>query len=207
MTKDKGVLVIVSGPSGAGKSTVISMLSKCRPDIRFSVSATTRAPRPGEVDGKDYYFKSHEEFWRMVQADEFLEHAEYVGNFYGTPEGPVNENLEAGYNVLLDIEVQGASEIMEKRPDAVSIFLTPPNLEVLEARLRGRGTDSEEKIHGRLLAAHREYTQLHKYRYIVINDDAETAVQELDAIITAEKCRGEMRRDNILKGLKGENTL
>jgi guanylate kinase len=197
---NKGVLVIVSGPSGAGKSTVISMLSKLRPDIRFSVSATTRSPRPGEVDGRDYFFKSHEEFWRMVQADEFLEHAEYVGNFYGTPEEPVNQRLAEGYNVLLDIEVQGASEIMEKRPDAVSIFLTPPSLEVLEKRLRGRGTDSEEKIHERLLAAHREYSQIHKYRYIVINDDAETAVKELDAIITAEKCRREMRMDDILNG-------
>lgn len=189
MKNEKGVLVIVSGPSGAGKSTVISRVSQWRDDIRFSVSATTRAPRPGEIDGKDYYFKTQEEFFNMVTADAFLEHAEYVGNSYGTPAAPVDENLEAGYSVILDIEVQGAAQVMEKRPDAVSIFLCPPSLEELERRLRGRGTDSEEKIRDRLMAAHREYAQAHKYSYIIINDDADTAVRELDAIITAEKCR------------------
>lgn len=204
MENEKGVLVIVSGPSGAGKSTVISKLAKLRPDIRFSISATTRAPRPGEQDGREYFFRSHEEFWRMVRAGEFLEHAEYVGNFYGTPEAPVNACLDGGYNVLLDIEVQGAAQIMEKRPDAVSVFLTPPSLGELERRLRGRGTDTEEKIHGRLLAAHREYSQIQKYRYIVVNDDADTAVRELDAIITAERCRCEKRLKSIVEG---ENSL
>ena len=197
---EKGVLVIVSGPSGAGKSTIINRVAKLRPDIRFSVSATTRDPRPGEVDGKDYYFKSQEEFWNMVKADAFLEHAEYVGNSYGTPAAPVDENIQAGYTVILDIEVQGAGQIMEKRPDVVSVFLCPPSLEELERRLRGRGTDSEEKIRDRLLAAHREYALAHKYSYIIINDDADTAVRELDAIITAEKCRSKYI-------LEGENTL
>lgn len=186
---DRGILVIVSGPSGAGKSTVIGGVSKLRSDIRFSVSATTRGMRPGEEDGRDYYFKTREEFLNMVQAGAFLEYAEYVGNFYGTPAAPVDENTAAGCTVILDIEVQGAGQVMEKRPDAVSVFLCPPSMEELERRLRGRGTDSEEKIRDRLLAAHREYAQAHKYDYIIINDDAETAVRELDAVITAEKCR------------------
>ncbi len=197
---NKGVLVIVSGPSGAGKSTIISRVSQLRPDIRFSVSATTRDPRPGEIDGVNYYFKTQEEFWEMIKLDAFLEHAEYVGNSYGTPAAPVDNDLAQGYNVILDIEVQGAAQVMEKRPDAVSIFLCPPSLEELERRLRGRGTDTEEKIRDRLMAAHREYSQAHKYSYIIINDDADTAVRELDAIITAERCRSKYF-------LEGENTL
>lgn len=198
--KDKGLLIILSGPSGAGKSTVISRLVKARGDIRFSVSATTRAPRPGEVDGCDYYFKSREEFAQMVAADAFLEHAEYVGNCYGTPAAPVDADLGEGFNVLLDIEVQGAAQIMEKRPDAVSVFLCPPSLEELEKRLRKRGTDSEDKILGRLETARREYEQLSRYSYIVINDDADTAAGELNAIITAERCRAYKRIENVLKG-------
>lgn len=204
MKHEDGLLVIVSGPSGAGKSTVISRLAKLRPDIRFSVSATTREPRPGEVDGRDYFFKTGEEFLNMVKEDAFLEHAEYVGCSYGTPAAPVNENIRAGYNVVLDIEVQGATQVMEKRPDAVSIFLCPPSIEELERRLRGRGTDAEDKIHERLIAARREYAQSHKYNYIVINDDADTAVRELDSIITAEQCRGEKRLKHIMEG---ENVL
>lgn len=197
---EKGVLVIVSGPSGAGKSTIISRVAKLRPDIRFSVSVTTRAPRPGEVDGKDYSFRTQEEFWEMVKADAFLEHAEYVGNSYGTPADQVDQFIADGYSVILDIEVQGALQIMEKRPDAVSIFLCPPDLEELERRLRSRGTDTEEKIRDRLMTAHREYALVHKYGYIIVNDDADKAVRELDAIITAEKCRSKFI-------LEGDNTL
>ena len=199
--KNKGLLLILSGPSGAGKSTVISRLVKLRDDIRFSVSATTCAPRPGETDGKDYYFKSREEFSRMVEQDAFLEHAEYVGNCYGTPAAPVDENLNAGYTVLLDIEVQGAEQVMSRRPDAVSVFLCPPSLDELERRLRGRGTDDEAKILGRLDAARREYDRMDMYTYIVINDDVDKAARELDAILTAEACRGCKRIDFI----KGEN--
>ena len=200
MKNNKGLLVILSGPSGAGKSTVISRLVKLRDDIRFSVSATTRDPRPGEVDGKDYYFKTREEFLQMVEEDAFLEHAEYVGNCYGTPAAPVDKCMEEGYNVLLDIEVQGAAQIMARRPDAVSVFLCPPSLEELERRLRGRGTDDEDKILGRLEAARREYSQIAMYNYIVVNDDADKAAKELDAIFTAEACRGSKRIDFVLKG-------
>lgn len=187
--KDEGILVIVSGPSGAGKSTIINRVAQLRQDIRFSVSVTTRPPRPGETEGVSYYFRTPEQFFELVKMDAFLEHAEYTGCSYGTPAAPVNENLKSGYNVILDIEVQGAAQVMEKRPDAVTIFLCPPSMEELERRLRGRGTDTEEKIRDRLMAAHREYGQAHKYSYIIINDDADTAVKELDAIITAEKCR------------------
>lgn len=199
--KNNGLLVVLSGPSGAGKSTVISRLVELRDDIRFSVSATTRAPRPGEEDGKHYYFKSREEFSRMVEQEAFLEHAEYVGNCYGTPAAPVDENLAAGFNVLLDIEVQGAEQVMNRRPDAVSVFLCPPSLDELERRLRGRGTDDEARIQGRLEAARREYGRIDMYTYIVINDDVDKAAAELDAILTAEACRGAKRIDFI----KGEN--
>lgn len=191
MRNEKGVLVIVSGPAGAGKSTVISGTAEKRGDICFSVSATTRQPRPGEQDGREYYFKSREEFLHMIEAGAFLEYAEYVGNHYGTPAAPVDAALQAGSTVILDIEVQGAAQVLEKRPDAVSIFLCPPSLAELERRLRGRGTEPEEKIRQRLATAHSEYAQAHKYRYIIINDDIETAVRKLDAIITAEKCRSE----------------
>ena len=187
--RDKGILLIVSGPSGAGKSTVISRVSQMRSDIRFSVSVTTRAPRENEREGISYYFRTPEQFWEMVKADAFLEHAEYTGASYGTPAAPVDRNLAEGYTVVLDIEVQGAEQVMEKRPEAVTVFLCPPSMEELERRLRGRGTDSEEKIRDRLTAAHREYGQAHKYKYIIINDNADTAVRQLDAIITAEKCR------------------
>ncbi len=200
MKNQKGLLIILSGPSGAGKSTVISRLMKRRGDIRFSVSATTRAPRPGEEDGRDYFFRTREEFARMVEQDAFLEHAEYVGNCYGTPAGPVDESLNAGYNVLLDIEVQGAAQVITHRPDAVSIFLCPPSLRELERRLRLRGTDSEEKIQDRLETAHREFSQLHNYAYIVVNDDQDTAAGELDAIITAELCRSKNRLKTIQEG-------
>ena len=198
--QDKGILLIVSGPSGAGKSTIISRVSQMRSDLRFSVSVTTRPPRAGEQEGVSYYFRTAEQFWDMVKADAFLEHAEYTGASYGTPAAPVDKDLAEGYTVVLDIEVQGAEQVMEKRPEAVSVFLCPPSMEELERRLRGRGTDSEEKIRDRLTAAHREYGQAHKYDYIIINDNADTAVRQLDAIITAEKCRS-----NLV--LEGENLI
>ena len=193
MNGKKGLLLVLSGPSGTGKSTVIAGLMGLRDDIRFSVSATTRAPRPGEQDGRDYYFKSREEFLDMIGRDAFLEHAEYVGNFYGTPAAPVAENMRAGFHVLLDIEVQGAAQVMAKRPDAVSVFLAPPSLEELEKRLRGRGTDDDERIARRLEAARRELAQADKYTYTVVNDDANEAARQLDAILTAELCRSDRR--------------
>ncbi len=184
-----GKLFVLSGPSGAGKSTVIAHLLKTLDKAYFSVSATTRAPREGEVDGVDYHFLSREQFEELIARGELLEHAEYVGNYYGTPAGPVNEKLAAGYDVLLDIETQGAEQVMANRPDAVSVFLFPPGFAVLEERLRKRGTDSEEKIQARLAQARVECRRAGLYRYIVINDLIENACSEALAIITAEKCR------------------
>lgn len=183
----KGKLLVLSGPSGAGKSTVVSKLMERRGDVCFSVSATTRAPRPGEQDGVNYFFVTRERFEEMVRTGELLEHAEYVGNCYGTPRAYVEQRLEAGYNVVLDIEVQGARQVMEAAPEAVLVFLIPPTLAELERRLRARGTESDEVIRGRLERA-KEECRSDFYRYIVINDDADTAAKELDAIITAEQC-------------------
>ena len=197
MTEERRRLVVISGPSGAGKSTVISLLMQRRNNLCFSVSATTRDPRPGEVEGKDYFYVSRETFDRMVAADALLEHAEYVGNCYGTPRDYVEQRMEAGMHVLLDIEVQGGKQVYEKIPDAIMIFLVPPSLQELENRLRGRGTDSEETIRDRLERARVEYSAaLHSgiYQYIIINDDPEAAALEMDAILTAEQCRFEERK-------------
>jgi len=190
---DKGKLIVISGPSGAGKSTVVSKAIKGREDICFSTSVTTRLPRPGEIDGKDYFFISREKFAEMVDNDELLEHASYVSNCYGTPRTYVREQLEKGLNVILDIEVQGARQVYNKMPESVRIFIIPPTLEELRRRLIGRKTDTEEAIAGRLERARQEYKEADFYDYIIINNDAELAAQELSAIITAERCRAEGR--------------
>ena len=187
--KGKGKLLVISGPSGAGKSTVIGKLMELRDDVCFSVSVTTRQPRPGEVDGRDYFFVTPQHFQELADGGYLLEHAEYVGNRYGTPRGYVEQRLLEGKSVILDIEVQGAGQIQKNCPEAVSIFILPPSGAELERRLRGRNTDSEEKIRERLLQAKRECAEAGKYGYIVLNDDPEAAAREVDAIMTAEKCR------------------
>ena len=186
---EKGKLFVISGPSGAGKSTVVFKAMKGRDDLCFSTSVTTRAPRPGETDGKEYFFVDHARFLDMVKNDELLEHAEYVSNFYGTPRAYVEEQIALGKNVLLDIEVKGARQVHEKMPGAVMIFVVPPSLQELERRLRGRGTDSGEAIEGRLIRARQEYAEADFYDYLLINDDAEQAAARLCAIIDAEHCR------------------
>ena len=198
---NKGKLFVISGPSGSGKSTVIGRLLKELDKAYFSISATTREPREGERDGVDYHFMKKEEFEKLVEADQLLEYAQFVGNYYGTPAAPVDEKLNAGYDVILDIETQGAEQILSKRPDAVSVFIFPPSFAVLEQRLRMRGTDSEEKIIGRLAQARVECKKAEMYNYIIINDRIETACNEVMAIITAEKCRTAER----LHHLKEEN--
>ena len=187
--QEKGKLIVISGPSGAGKSTVVFKAIEGREDVCFSTSVTTRKPRPGEVDGREYFFVDPDRFKEMVENDELLEHAEYVANSYGTPRAYVEEKLEAGLNVLLDIEVQGARQVHEKMPDAVKIFIIPPSLETLEKRLKGRGTDTERAIEARLIRARREYQEADFYDYLIINDDADKAAKELSAIILAEHCR------------------
>ena len=193
--QEKGKLIVISGPSGAGKSTVVFKAIEGREDVCFSTSVTTRKPRPGEVDGREYFFVDLDRFKEMVENDELLEHAEYVANSYGTPRAYVDEKLNAGLNVLLDIEVQGARQIREKKPDAVMIFIIPPSLEELERRLKGRGTDTERAIEARLIRARQEYQEADFYDYLIINDDADKAARELSAIILAEHCRAADRME------------
>ena len=185
----KGKTFIISGPSGVGKSTVLRTLFEGRDDLYFSVSATTRAPRPTETPDVDYRFIEAETFRQWIGEGEFLEYAEYVGNFYGTPKRYVDEAMEAGKDVILDIEVQGTAQVHELRPEVVRIFVAPPSWEELERRLKARGTDSPEKIQERLLRAKVELESADSYDYFVINDTVESAVKELRAIMLAEHCR------------------
>ena len=193
----KGKTFIISGPSGVGKSTVLSALLEKRSNVYFSVSATTRDPRPGELDGIHYHFMDVDSFRKWIAMDQFLEYAEYVGNFYGTPKRFVDEAMEQGKDVILDIEVQGAIQVTSKRPDAVRIFIAPPSWAELERRLTERGTDSKDKIQKRLLRAKVEFQTAHTYDYFVINDTVENAVKELDAIMTAEHCKPKERMEII----------
>ena len=183
MNDSTGKLVIISAPSGTGKGTVINELLKQRPDFVFSVSATTREPRPGEDNGVDYHFITKQRFKEMIDSDEFLEYAEYVGEYYGTPATPVEKSIDSGVTILLDVEVQGAKQVMKKRNDAISIFITPPDMQELENRLRGRGTDSEEKLTARLKRAQLELEEKSNYNHIVVNDDAFRAAHEILSII------------------------
>ena len=193
----KGKTFIISGPSGVGKSTVLSALLEKRSNVYFSVSATTRDPRPGELDGIHYHFMDVDSFRKWIAMDQFLEYAEYVGNFYGTPKRFVDEAMDQGKDVILDIEVQGAIQVTSKRPDTVRIFIAPPSWSELERRLTERGTDSKDKIQKRLLRAKVEFQTAHTYDYFVINDTVENAVKELDAIMTAEHCKPKERMEII----------
>ncbi len=185
----KGMLLVISGPSGAGKGTLYGRVLAADPDMTFSVSYTTRAPRPGEVDGKDYRFVSEEEFVTMLERDGFLEHAGVHGHFYGTPRQPVLDALEAGRSVMLDIDPQGALQVMKKMPDCVSVFILPPSFSELRRRLEGRGTETPEEIERRLGNARGEVLLKDKYQYLVVNDDLETAYRTLQGIVDAEKQR------------------
>ena len=185
----KGRSFIISGPSGVGKSTVLKALMEQRKNLYFSVSATTRSPRPGETDGVHYHFLDRDTFQQWIAEDEFLEHAEFVGNCYGTPKKYVYEAMEQGRDVILDIEVQGAAQGAAKMPEVVRIFVAPPSWAELERRLTERGTDAPEKIRGRLERAKEEVRLAGTYDYFVLNDSVEHAMSELDAIMTAEHCR------------------
>lgn len=184
-----GRLFVISGPSGVGKSTILKRLMADRDDIYFSVSATTRQPREGESDGVHYHFTTVEEFQQLIADEALLEWAEYVGNYYGTPEKYVDQALQEGKNVILDIEVQGAGNVAAKRPDAVRIFIAPPSWTELERRLNTRGTDTPEKIAQRLARAKEEFESVESYDYIVVNHAVDRAVYEIESIMVAEHCR------------------
>mgnify|MGYP002400366819 CR=1 FL=1 len=191
----RGLLVILSSPSGAGKSTLARRLMAWDPTLRFSVSATTRTPRPGEVDGKDYYFRSRDDFAAMVADGEMLEHAEVFGNCYGSPKAPVERAMAEGRDTLFDIDWQGGQQIRNSAlgKDVVSIFVLPPSIAELDRRLRSRGQDSDEVIRGRMAKSQAEISHWAEYDYVLINDDIDRAEADLKTILTAER----MRRDRL----------
>lgn len=202
----RGLLIILSSPSGAGKSTLAKRLMAWDAGLSFSVSATTRAPRPGEEDGREYYFKTRAGFEAMVAAGEMLEHAEVFGNFYGTPAGPVEERLSAGRDVILDIDWQGGQQVRRSvlAKDVVSIFILPPSIADLESRLRTRAQDSAEVIAGRMAKSRDEISHWGEYDYVIINRDVDAAEAELRTILSAERARAE-RQPGLTDFVRGLN--
>ncbi|WP_166626495.1 guanylate kinase [Jeotgalicoccus sp. S0W5] len=186
MVSDKGLLIVLSGPSGVGKGTVRkAIFDHPETNFKYSISMTTRNKREGEVDGVDYFFKTREEFETLISQDKFIEYAEYVGNYYGTPVDYVKETTANGHDVFLEIEVEGAKQVREKFPEALFIFLAPPTLSQLEQRLIGRGTDSQEVIDHRIREAKRELNMMNLYDYVVINDDVTKARESVQCIVEA----------------------
>ncbi len=190
--QEKGLLIVLSGPSGVGKGTVRKEVFS-QPDTAFeySISMTTRAPREGEVNGVDYFFKSREEFEQLIKEEKLLEYAEFVGNYYGTPVDYVRQTLDSGKDVFLEIEVQGARQVRKKFPDGLFIFLVPPSLSELKNRIVTRGTESEDVINNRMNAAREELEMMHLYDYVVENDQVDRAVERIKAIVIAEHLRRE----------------
>lgn len=195
----QGVLAVISGFSGAGKGTVMKALLERHDNYALSISATTRSPREGEVDGREYFFKTKEEFEQMIERDELVEYAQYVGNYYGTPRAYVETSLEEGKDVLLEIEIQGARKVREKFPEAVLVFITPPGAEELKKRLTSRGTESAEKIAARLSRAAQEAARMEDYDFILVNDTVDSCVEELHRLISAMHLRAGNRRPLIEK--------
>jgi guanylate kinase len=196
--KEPGILIVLSGPSGVGKGTVCAALRQKATDIVYSVSATTRQPRLGEQDGVNYFFKSKEQFLSMIEREELLEWAEYVGNYYGTPSEFVRNTLDSGKDIILEIEVQGALKVKQKFPEGVFIFLLPPSLGELQNRIVTRGTDSAEAISNRMTVALEEISLMKHYDYAIVNDQVESACQRIQSILTAEHCK----RDRVLPKLQ-----
>ena len=206
ITDDKGRLFVISGPSGAGKGTVCDRIRELLPQAVFSVSATTRPPRNGEKDGEHYFFVSKSRFEQMINDGALLEYDRHFGNYYGTPEDSIRQWLAQGKNVLLEIEVQGAEQVMNHRSDLVSIFITIPSMEELERRLRERGTETEEKIRGRMAVAARELSRAFRYDYVVLNDEVDLAVRRINTIIDAEEMRYSRMENYVLEVLGDAQT-
>lgn len=191
MKDEKGILFILSGPSGVGKGTVRKALFEQDPELKYSISVTTRPPRIGEQDGIDYFFKSKADVEQMIENNELIEYAKYVGNYYGTPKKYVEETLEKGDDVFLEIEVQGALQVQKNFPEGVFIFLFPPSIEELKNRIVNRGTETEDLVKHRLYEAKNEIEMMDAYDYVVVNDDVERAVERIQAIVISEHCKRE----------------
>lgn len=204
MNREKGILFVLSGPSGVGKGTVRKALFERDTDLRYSISMTTRAIREGETDGVDYFYKSKEEFERLIAEKRLLEHAQYVENYYGTPRDYVEETLESGYDVFLEIEVQGALQVKENFSQGVFIFLFPPSLEELKNRIINRGTETEELVKNRLKEAKKEIDMMDAYDYVVVNDQVDHAVDKIQAIVKSEHCKRQRVAKQYKKALEAD---
>ena len=203
----EGILIVVSGFSGAGKGTIMKALLERYDNYALSISATTRNPRPGEEEGKAYFFKTTEEFEKMIAKDDLIEYAMYVGNYYGTPKAYVEEQLRAGKDVILEIEIQGALKVKEKFPNTLLLFVTPPSAEELRKRLEGRGTETQEVIDGRMKRAIEEAYYMDQYDYLVVNDELDVCVEEMHHLIQGEHERCFRNRtfiEHMKRELKGE---
>ena len=203
----EGILIVVSGFSGAGKGTIMKALLERYDNYALSISATTRNPRPGEEEGKAYFFKTTEEFEKMIAKDDLIEYAMYVGNYYGTPKAYVEEQLRAGKDVILEIEIQGALKVKEKFPNTLLLFVTPPSAEELRKRLEGRGTETQEVIDGRMKRAIEEAEYMYQYDYLVVNDELDVCVEEMHHLIQGEheRCfRNQTFIEHMKRELKGE---
>ena len=200
----KGLLLVVSGPSGAGKGTICKAFLEKNKNVKLSISATTRSPRAGEIDGVNYFFVTKEKFKGMIDDGELLEHAQIYDNFYGTPKAAILENLEQGYDVLLEIEMQGARQIKEVYPEGVFIFILPPSLDELKNRIVGRGTETEEQINKRFGSAFEEICQIENYDYFIVNKDIDQSAKELSDMISAEKNKVHRYKNHIIEKFKEE---
>ncbi|GFP75990.1 guanylate kinase [Clostridium fungisolvens] len=200
---DKGILIVISGPSGAGKGTICKALVEKNDNLFISVSATTRKPRVGEVEGVNYYFITKEEFLQKVENDDFIEWAEVYGNYYGTPKSTVDQMLDEGINVILEIDIQGALKVKENARDGVFVFILPPSMEELKQRIINRGSETQESLMTRFKSAYQEINYVSKYNYAVVNDTVDEAVKKIESIILAEKCRVDRIKETIIESKEG----